>query len=322
MIKYYQGGIMLFHKKRKLNIRQSISKDILIQLLTIILYVYQLINNDDSQFLITSHIIFISLISAYTLYCFYAFIINKYPNHYLWVTLKVLIYILKILILFLDIREFLLNIEKYDIREFFKESIPIYISVIVTFISLTIDMSRASKYDYSSPDEETKIGVGFLWFTLNPLMCVLFLYNALKMSNHIHWLYIANMVMAIIFVLNIFAIFTKLNFNNLIILFSSGVFIIDFMYILFNFKDDKSLLFFEEGIGVYVELFSYAVISVILFIILSLNHSNHMKLIYVRGKNPSRSEYFFGFINNDENEEDNDDEDNDDEDYDDEEYDD
>ena len=275
-------------KKKELSIRMNLFLEIVFQIIFIIIYMYKLTKTNGSLKLIVAYLTFILILVLYLIYCIYSFKINKYPNHYLWITLKIFIYILKFTVIYIDIMD---AIDKnMSFIEEVKTNISLVIAVFLVATQIIFDFLKISKYNFSSDyhNEENIIGLIIVYCIVNPIMSAFYLYSVFELYEYVNWLWILNLILAIVFLLNIFMIFSKYTFNNLLVILALLLAGTDTSYIIYMEIAGESIIDFN-GIGKGIEIIIYLAITVGLGIITFSNIKRRKRLIYNKGECPNKN---------------------------------
>lgn len=265
-------------KRDGLSIRKNLFIEISLQFLFIGIYIYKLIQNINNTINVLAYIISIILIIIYILYCVHVFRINKYPNHYLWFSFKILIYIIKFIVLGFDLYYFITD-DFHSFKKLMKDFSTI-LSLMVILIQILFDLSKLFKYEFIKDyeDEDNYAGLAIMYFTINPIMSAYFIYTSISLIDDAKWIWITNLIIGIIFVFHSFMFFSKITITNLVIILATIISIVDTMYItIYLDYSDKPVL-----VGMYY------VISVILILVSLHNVRSGHKFIYKRGEEPNR----------------------------------
>lgn len=275
-------------KKPGLSIRKNLFIEISLQVFFIAVYFFKLIQSAGNYKLIIAYSASIFVLIMYLSYCIYAFSINKYPNHYLWVFMKIMTYSIKFSILAIDIHAFVTG-ENTTFEAFIKNVSVLY-SIFLISTQLIFDFTKAFNYNFliDYRDEDNKVGLAFLYFTMNPIMGAFFIYNVAKLFDSITWLWVLNLVFGIIFLLNSFMFFAKITINNLLVVLGTVVALIDTIYVtIYSELSGNSIIYFE-GMGRLIEIAIYWGVALILAIITVNNFRNGYKFIYKKGEYPAK----------------------------------
>lgn len=275
-------------KKPGLSIRKNLFIEISLQVFFIAVYFFKLIQSASNYKLIIAYLASIFVLIMYLSYCIYAFSINKYPNHYLWVFMKIITYLTKFAILAIDIHAFIVG-ENTTFDSFIK-NISVLYSIILIIVQLIFDFTKAFNYNFTIDyrEEDNKVGLAFLYFTMNPILGAFFIYNVAKLFDSVTWLWVLNLVFGIIFLLISFMFFTKITINNLLVVFGTIIALIDTIYVtIYSELSGNSIIYFE-GIGRLIEISVYWGVSFILSVIMINNFRNGYKFIYKKGEYPAK----------------------------------
>lgn len=281
------------YKSNDGNLITALKKEIIFQIVFIAYNSYKAMKFYSESFsLAIIYIIFAVTLLLYGIYCGYSLCVKKYPNHLIWILMKTIVYILKIVGILLDIIMLFRN--DIDLELFFRK---VFITVIVIYILLsqiTSDIYKYSKIDYfkHAGEEENKVSILILYFILNPIMIFYGIYNIYLFKNYNLNLCYMNIALAIIFFFNVFMVASKYTICNLLVLVSAIIGTINYVfYVLYGIMD-RAIFSSEATITERVLFWICTVLSLMLLLYVWDTRHQGKKLIYKKGEYQYRRSCF------------------------------